>query len=43
MDLCKFKKFIDFVQELGIFELEVIEGEEKVCIVKYYGMVVVLQ
>ena len=35
MDLRKLKKLIDLVQESGIAELEVTEGEEKVRIVKY--------
>ncbi len=35
MDLRKLKKLIDLVQESGISELEVIEGEEKVRIVKH--------
>ena len=34
MDLRKLKKLIDLVQEWGISELEVTEGEEKVKIVK---------
>jgi acetyl-CoA carboxylase biotin carboxyl carrier protein len=34
MDLRKLKKLIDLVQESGITELEVTEGEEKVKIVK---------
>ena len=34
MDLRKLKKLIDLVQESGIAELEVTEGEEKVKIVK---------
>ncbi len=34
MDLRKLKKLIDLVQESGIAELEVTEGEEKVRIVK---------
>ncbi|MBE0612394.1 MAG: acetyl-CoA carboxylase biotin carboxyl carrier protein [Burkholderiales bacterium] len=34
MDLRKLKKLIDLVQESGISELEVTEGEEKVKIVK---------
>lgn len=38
MDLRKLKKLIDLVQESGISELEVTEGEEKVRIVKNYGM-----
>lgn len=37
MDLRKLKKLIDLVQESGISELEVTEGEEKVRIVKHYG------
>ena len=37
MDLRKLKKLIDLVQEFGISELEVTEGEEKVRIVKHYG------
>jgi len=39
MDLRKLKKLIDLVQESGISELEVTEGEEKVRIVKNYGAV----
>lgn len=35
MDLRKLKKLIDLVQESGITELEVTEGEEKVRIVKH--------
>ncbi|HRD32816.1 MAG TPA: acetyl-CoA carboxylase biotin carboxyl carrier protein [Rhodocyclaceae bacterium] len=35
MDLRKLKKLIDLVQESGIAELEVTEGEEKVRIVKH--------
>lgn len=38
MDLRKLKKLIDLVQESGIAELEVTEGEEKVKIVKYAGI-----
>ncbi len=38
MDLRKLKKLIDLVQESGISELEVTEGEEKVRIVKQYGL-----
>jgi acetyl-CoA carboxylase biotin carboxyl carrier protein len=34
MDLRKLKKLIDLVQECGIAELEITEGEEKVKIVK---------
>ena len=34
MDLRKLKKLIDLVQESGIAELEITEGEEKVTIVK---------
>jgi acetyl-CoA carboxylase biotin carboxyl carrier protein len=37
MDLRKLKKLIDLVQESGISELEVTEGEEKVKIVKHGG------
>lgn len=37
MDLRKLKKLIDLVQESGISELEVTEGEEKVKIVKNGG------
>jgi len=37
MDLRKLKKLIDLVQESGISELEVTEGEEKVRIAKAYG------
>ena len=39
MDLRKLKKLIDLVQESGISELEVTEGEEKVRIAKHYGTV----
>ena len=39
MDLRKLKKLIDLVQESGISELEVTEGEEKVRIAKNYGAV----
>ena len=39
MDLRKLKKLIDLVQESGISELEVTEGEEKVRIAKHYGSV----
>lgn len=39
MDLRKLKKLIDLVQESGISELEVTEGEEKVRIAKHYGAV----
>jgi acetyl-CoA carboxylase biotin carboxyl carrier protein len=39
MDLRKLKKLIDLVQESGISELEVTEGEEKVKIVKSGGAV----
>lgn len=35
MDLRKLKKLIDLVEESGITELEVTEGEEKVRIVKH--------
>ncbi len=38
MDLRKLKKLIDLVQESGISELEVTEGEEKVRIAKNYGV-----
>ena len=41
MDLRKLKKLIDLVQESGISELEVTEGEEKVKIVKSGGAGVV--
>ena len=37
MDLRKLKKLIDLVQESGISELEVTEGEEKVRIAKHYS------
>ena len=37
MDLRKLKKLIDLVEESGIAELEVTEGEEKVRIVKGGG------
>src|SRR5687767_13846275 len=37
MDLRKLKKLIDLVQESGIAELEITEGEEKVKIVKGGG------
>ena len=39
MDLRKLKKLIDLVQESGIAELEITEGEEKVKIVKGGGVV----
>jgi acetyl-CoA carboxylase biotin carboxyl carrier protein len=39
MDLRKLKKLIDLVQESGIAELEITEGEEKVKIVKGGGRV----
>lgn len=39
MDLRKLKKLIDLVQESGITELEVTEGEERVRIAKNYGLV----
>ena len=35
MDLRKLKKLIDLVEESGISELEVTEGEEKVRIAKH--------
>ena len=38
MDLRKLKKLIDLVQESGISELEVTEGEEKVRIAKHVGV-----
>jgi len=38
MDLRKLKKLIDLVQESGISELEVTEGEEKVRIAKHQAM-----
>jgi len=38
MDLRKLKKLIDLVEESGITELEVTEGEEKVRIVKHSAM-----
>jgi len=41
MDLRKLKKLIDLVQESGIAELEITEGEEKVKIVKGGGIAVV--
>ncbi len=37
MDLRKLKKLIDLVQESGIAELEVTEGEEKVRIAKHFS------
>lgn len=40
MDLRKLKKLIDLVQESGISELEVSEGEERVRIAKHYGAAV---
>jgi len=43
MDLRKLKKLIDLVQESGISELEVTEGEEKVKIVKSSGPATVAQ
>lgn len=39
MDLRKLKKLIDLVQESGISELEVTEGEERVRIAKHYAAV----
>ncbi len=39
MDLRKLKKLIDLVEESGITELEVTEGEEKVRIVKHGSVV----
>jgi acetyl-CoA carboxylase biotin carboxyl carrier protein len=39
MDLRKLKKLIDLVQESGIAELEITEGEEKVRIVKNGGAI----
>ena len=39
MDLRKLKKLIDLVEESGITELEVTEGEEKVRIVKQTGAI----
>ncbi len=39
MDLRKLKKLIDLVQESGIAEIEITEGEEKVKIVKGGGVV----
>ena len=39
MDLRKLKKLIDLVEESGITELEVTEGEEKVRIVKHSAAV----
>ena len=41
MDLRKLKKLIDLVQESGISELEITEGEERVKIVKGGGISVV--
>src|SRR5436190_17665948 len=38
MDLRKLKKLIDLVQESGISELEITEGEEKVKIVKGWAV-----
>jgi len=38
MDLRKLKKLIDLVQESGISELEVTEGEEKVRIAKHLAL-----
>lgn len=38
MDLRKLKKLIDLVQESGISELEVTEGEEKVRIAKHFAV-----
>jgi len=38
MDLRKLKKLIDLVQESGVAELEITEGEEKVRIVKGGGV-----
>lgn len=39
MDLRKLKKLIDLVQESGISELEITEGEERVRIVKHGNIV----
>ncbi len=39
MDLRKLKKLIDLVEESGIAELEITEGEEKVRIAKHGGVV----
>ena len=41
MDLRKLKKLIDLVQESGIAEIEITEGEEKVKIVKGGGVSIV--
>jgi len=41
MDLRKLKKLIDLVQESGIAEIEITEGEEKVRIVKGGGVSIV--
>ena len=38
MDLRKLKKLIDLVQESGVSELEITEGEEKVRIAKQVGV-----
>jgi acetyl-CoA carboxylase biotin carboxyl carrier protein len=43
MDLRKLKKLIDLVQESGISELEVTEGEEKVRIAKHFASAAVPQ
>lgn len=43
MDLRKLKKLIDLVEESGIAELEVTEGEEKVRIAKYSAQAPVMQ
>ena len=40
MDLCKLKKLIDLVQESGIAELEIKEGEESVRISRQSSTVV---
>jgi len=41
MDLRKLKKLIDLVEESGIAELEITEGEEKVKIVKGGGLTLI--
>lgn len=43
MDLRKLKKLIDLVEESGIAELEVTEGEEKVRIAKYSAQAPMVQ
>lgn len=42
MDICKVKKLIELLEEFGIDELEICEGEELVCISCYSKIVVQL-